>query len=75
MTPDKLTADTDTCPRCGRFGIFGYHNQEGALIWYCAGLLREGYNVTVRADSALADHLASKKRSTWWTSRSAPEQA
>ena len=35
MTSSKLTADTDTCPRCGRFGIFGYHNQEGALIWYC----------------------------------------
>ena len=35
MTPGKLTTDTDTCPQCGRFGIFGYHNQEGALIWYC----------------------------------------
>ena len=35
MTSSKLTADTDTCPRCGRFGIFGYHNQEGALIWCC----------------------------------------
>jgi hypothetical protein len=35
MTSSKLAADTDTCPRCGRIGIFGYHNQEGALIWYC----------------------------------------
>jgi hypothetical protein len=35
MTSSKLAADTDTCPRCGRFGIFGYHNPAGALIWYC----------------------------------------
>ena len=36
MTSSKLAADTDTCPQCGRFGIFGYHNREGgALTWYC----------------------------------------
>ena len=35
LDKDKLTTDTDSCPRCGRLGIFGYHDREGALIWYC----------------------------------------
>jgi len=24
------------CPRCGAYGMFGYRNPNGDMIWYCA---------------------------------------
>jgi hypothetical protein len=35
LSTDICSRVPGACPRCGRFGIFGYHDQEGALIWYC----------------------------------------
>jgi hypothetical protein len=49
MTSSKLAVDTDTCPRCGRLGIFGYHDREGALICTAASIGSEDFTAMLAA--------------------------